>query len=224
MTTTVVSVRGKKPADLLADENFIYVGRAVPRAGWKASEWGNPVKPGMTWEAAMRAVGSPGDAPPPYETLGGAAAVRIFTTWLMTQERLLDRLHELKGKTLGCWCCDWPGEGEPDKPCHAVVLARMADVCEVFSNGKARRQEIARDQRATGDAAEKRAVARRAGAEGETAGRGEGSLPGDDPGMAPGDGEPTALVGREAAPAQEAGPQVGRRLPGNPTQGTFGFG
>ena len=50
---------------------------------------------------------------------GRKGAVQKYRQWLETQPRLRERLHELKGKTLGCWC----------KPlqCHGDVLAELAD-------------------------------------------------------------------------------------------------
>jgi len=120
--TTVVNVRGKSREDLEADPLFVYVGRAVGRSsdGWPASDFGNP----------YRASGR----------LGSIAAVRDFEKDLRTaiREPGAQRVHPcfhamakalptLRGKKLGCWCCSWPGEGEPEKPCHAVVLARLAD-------------------------------------------------------------------------------------------------
>lgn len=102
---TVISVRGRNQAELLADPSFVYVGRAC--AGWPASIWGNPFK--VT------------DATPV------SSAVDLFAEWLGRNEELLARLPELRGKTLGCWCVNWNGHGEPRKACHAVVLARMVN-------------------------------------------------------------------------------------------------
>lgn len=42
-----------------------------------------------------------------------------YEAWLMQQPKLLAQLHELRGKTLGCWCAP--------KPCHGDVLARLAN-------------------------------------------------------------------------------------------------
>lgn len=46
-------------------------------------------------------------------------AVAAYRTWILTQPQLMARLHELKGKTLGCWC----------KPasCHGDVLMELAN-------------------------------------------------------------------------------------------------
>lgn len=45
--------------------------------------------------------------------------IQQFGDWIVEQSHLLEALHEIKGKRLGCWC----------KPhaCHGDVLARLAD-------------------------------------------------------------------------------------------------
>jgi Domain of unknown function (DUF4326) len=40
--------------------------------------------------------------------------VAKYRQWISTQPDLLDRIHTLEGKTLGCWCSP--------KPCHGDVL------------------------------------------------------------------------------------------------------
>ena len=45
--------------------------------------------------------------------------IEKYREWLMTQQDLLDSLHELKGQRLGCWC--------KPKNCHGDILAEMAD-------------------------------------------------------------------------------------------------
>lgn len=47
-------------------------------------------------------------------------AVEKYRAWIQTQPQLLARLHELRGKRLGCWCPE-------SKPCHGHVLAELAD-------------------------------------------------------------------------------------------------
>lgn len=46
-------------------------------------------------------------------------AIAAFEAWIKEKPELLARLHELRGKRLGCYC----------KPlsCHGDVLARLAD-------------------------------------------------------------------------------------------------
>lgn len=45
--------------------------------------------------------------------------INKYEAWIMSQPDLLNSLHELRGKVLGCYC----------KPlaCHGDVLARLAD-------------------------------------------------------------------------------------------------
>jgi hypothetical protein len=52
-------------------------------------------------------------------------AVAKFREWIQTQPQLLARLHELKGKRLGCWCKN-PRAKKPIV-CHGDVLAELAD-------------------------------------------------------------------------------------------------
>jgi hypothetical protein len=90
--TTVVHVNNQFGYD-------VYIGRAVPRAGFQASKWRNPfrVKAGVD----------------------RSAAVDAYRLWFSSQKDLLAALPELRGKVLGCWC----------KPaaCHGDVLAEFAD-------------------------------------------------------------------------------------------------
>jgi hypothetical protein len=57
-----------------------------------------------------------------------AKAVELYR-WRMTEpvikEPLRERLHELRGKNLACWC-PLPALGEPDL-CHADVLLDLAN-------------------------------------------------------------------------------------------------
>ena len=117
--TTVISVRGRTPDELRADPNFVYVGRAC--AGWPASIWGNPFR-----------VASPrwGDPIRPGDEATAGTAVEKFAAYLRANPDLMARLPELRGKVLGCWCVNWDGTGEPKRPCHAVVLARMVNPVE----------------------------------------------------------------------------------------------
>jgi hypothetical protein len=98
MTTRVINVGGRDRALLLADPDFVYVGRRT--RGWPASPWGNPYRPG------------------PDGTLAEVLA-RYEHEHLASRPDLLAMLPELRGKVLGCWC--------HPKPCHADVLARLAD-------------------------------------------------------------------------------------------------
>lgn len=67
----------------------LYIGRP--------SIWGNPFT-----------IGKDGDR----ETV-----IKKYRSWLLTRPDLLAKIHELKGKTLGCWC----------KPaaCHGDILIEL---------------------------------------------------------------------------------------------------
>jgi hypothetical protein len=45
--------------------------------------------------------------------------ISLYREWILTQPELLDALHELKGKRLGCYCAPLA--------CHGDVLAEMAE-------------------------------------------------------------------------------------------------
>jgi hypothetical protein len=123
--TTVISVRGRDRKALLADPDFVYVGRRC--WGWRHSIFANPYK-------------VPRDARTPQ------ACVEMFRFLVLgkagTQaERVVGRairdgLGSLRGKTLGCWCGDWR-PGEPEIACHAVCLAKLADAPPVTGAGAA---------------------------------------------------------------------------------------
>ena len=69
----------------------VYIGRP--------SKWGNPFE-----------IGSDGTRD---------EVIAKYRAWILTQDELINSLHELKGKTLGCWCSP--------KPCHGDVLAELAE-------------------------------------------------------------------------------------------------
>jgi hypothetical protein len=99
--STVVHCK-KQPYD-------VYIGRP--------SKWGNPFTDRKSRHAEFK-VGSVQEAIEKYEE------------WIQTQPDLMASLHELKGKTLGCWCVvRKPFVTADDDPfvCHGQVLARLAD-------------------------------------------------------------------------------------------------
>lgn len=65
----------------------------------RPSAWGNPFKIGV--DGSRREV------------------IRKYEEWIKTQPELMLRITELKGRRLGCYCAPLP--------CHADVLARLAD-------------------------------------------------------------------------------------------------
>ena len=70
----------------------IYIGRP--------SKWGNPFQ-----------IGKDGTR---------EEVIEKFRNWINTQSDLLKDLHELKGKTLGCWC--------KPKSCHGDVLVELIEI------------------------------------------------------------------------------------------------
>lgn len=69
----------------------IYIGRPT--------FWGNPFK-----------IGPDGNR---------EEVVQKYRDWIKTQPGLMERIHELKGKRLACWC-------KPDA-CHGDVLVELAE-------------------------------------------------------------------------------------------------
>jgi hypothetical protein len=77
-----------------ADGLYTYIGRP--------SRWGNPFKLAKDADDAER-----------------MRVLEQYERWLREQTRLMLKLHELRGRVLGCWCAP--------KLCHGDVLARLAD-------------------------------------------------------------------------------------------------
>jgi hypothetical protein len=147
--TKVINVKGRNRAELLADPNFVYVGRRT-RNGWPESPWGNPF-------ATSQFEGS--DFSRQYEAVAWFTCLVIDPGIGSASEALRAKrdfirahFHELGGKTLGCWCCDLVegplcGYG-PGELCHAVILARLADgelLLDWQKPGPARRRRKAKD-------------------------------------------------------------------------------
>lgn len=124
--TTVISVRGLDRDMLLADMDFVYVGRAVFRPQhWKASVWGNPFKVGMKRSTPIRVLGFDVGNYPRMRNLDARLACLFYRAWIVQSPAHAERLTELRGKRLGCWCGNW-SPGESEIKCHAVVLAKLA--------------------------------------------------------------------------------------------------
>jgi hypothetical protein len=91
MKTTVVNKHHKVPYD-------IYIGRG--------SKWGNPFSHMDNTKAE-------------FKVNSREEAIDSFKEWILTQPTLLEKLPELKGKTLCCFC--------KPKSCHGDVLAELAN-------------------------------------------------------------------------------------------------
>ena len=102
MTTRVVHVNDHVPG-------AVYIGRAVPRRGIKASKWANPYKIGKD----------------------GNRADVIAKYWFALMDgdmrHLLAELPELHGKALACWCRHDGEDRTDDNACHADVLCEFLE-------------------------------------------------------------------------------------------------
>lgn len=87
----------------------IYVGRAMPGRGLAGSAFANPYR-----------LGQDGDR---------AEVIVKYRQWIGGQPLLLDRLSELRGRRLACWCSP--------EPCHADVLAELVDADALLDELKA---------------------------------------------------------------------------------------
>lgn len=77
----------------------VYIGRG--------SKWGNPFSHLPNTKAQ-------------YQVKTRKEAIEKYREWIMTQPHLLSSLHELKGKTLGCFC--------KPKPCHGDILVELIEL------------------------------------------------------------------------------------------------
>ena len=82
---------GSRVVHCKRDSYDVYIGRG--------SKWGNPFK-----------IGIDGDR---------EEVIEKYRQWILGEPRLLDSLHELEGKVLGCWCSP--------KPCHGDVLIELTE-------------------------------------------------------------------------------------------------
>lgn len=76
----------------------VYIGRP--------SKWGNPYshKEGTLAE---------------FKVASRKEAIDKYEEYLLQNNELMDSLHEIKGKTLGCWC--------KPKRCHGEILVKYAN-------------------------------------------------------------------------------------------------
>ena len=72
----------------------VYIGR---RGKGQSGKWGNPFRNGTREENIAR-----------------------FEAYLLSNKELMQDLHELKGKRLGCFCSP--------KPCHGDILKKYAEM------------------------------------------------------------------------------------------------
>ena len=76
----------------------VYIGRACNQGGWNLpdSKWANPFK---------------------LSQYSREDSLKMYRQYILNTPKLLNSLHELEGKTLGCWC----------KPlmCHGDILVEL---------------------------------------------------------------------------------------------------
>jgi hypothetical protein len=93
------------------EEYEVYVGRLpLPEGAPPGSDgfWGNPWRAGR--DGTRREV------------------IERYERYVLSQPQMRERLAELRGKTLGCWCAP--------RPCHADVLVRLANERELPPPGR----------------------------------------------------------------------------------------
>jgi hypothetical protein len=102
MTTRVVHVHDNIPG-------AVYIGRAVPRRGIKASKWANPYKIGRDGNRA------------------DVIAKYWFALMYGDKRHLLADLPELRDKDLACWCRHDGEARTGDNECHGDVLVDLLE-------------------------------------------------------------------------------------------------
>lgn len=91
----------------MKEQYDIYIGRGPSPKDGNISKWGNPYSHQLNSVARFK-VNSRNEALDKYRE------------WIQSQPQLMSALHELKGKTLGCWC-------KPYYACHGDILAELVD-------------------------------------------------------------------------------------------------
>ena len=98
-------VRLRRKGGQIVQDCDVYIGRRLCMGGWNLpqSEWANPFT---------------------VKECGGDASVAVakYRMYILEQPDLLEKVHTLRGKTLGCWC-----KNRPDDPCHGDVLVELAE-------------------------------------------------------------------------------------------------
>lgn len=91
--------------NILNDDYDIYIGRGIDPKTKQPSKWGNPFSHKTT--------------PLAQKVASRKDSLIQYRNWITTGEgkALLNDLHELKGKTLGCFC--------KPKSCHGDILIEL---------------------------------------------------------------------------------------------------
>jgi hypothetical protein len=107
--TTVV--RLKKRNGIIIQDCDIYIGRACSMGGWnlEQSKWANPF--------TIREYGSVEKVCDKYRE------------YILKNNDLMNSLHELEGKRLGCWC-----KNKPSDLCHGDILIELINQSKLLNN------------------------------------------------------------------------------------------
>jgi hypothetical protein len=84
----------------------VYIGRENRAVGLLQSKWANPFKEGIDGTRDE--------------------VVEKYYEWVQKQPDLMESLHELKGKTLGCWC-------DANQNCHGKALVKLLTFNKYFT-------------------------------------------------------------------------------------------
>lgn len=92
-------------------DDVVYIGRAVPRVGMKASRWANPYRIGQTWR-----INGHDQMPMDRDTV----VWRYHDHLDRELRRDADFLEPLRGHRIACWCArgEW---------CHGDVIVEWLD-------------------------------------------------------------------------------------------------
>lgn len=95
----------------------IYIGRAPGEKG----KWGNPYSHKDNTTAK-------------YKVNTREEAVKSYEEWITNGDGkyLLNDLHELEGKTLGCWCGNFTIEDSNNLKCHGQILLKLLYMKKLF--------------------------------------------------------------------------------------------
>ncbi len=106
--SSVINLKGRKPQVVHEDRGEVYIGRQLNMGGWRLlkSKWANPYK--ITAEMPREKV------------------LAEYRKYVQNNPVLMSSLHELKGKTLCCWCYPPNLQNPPIVPwCHGDILVDL---------------------------------------------------------------------------------------------------
>lgn len=101
--TTLVKLRRK--GNKIVQGCDVYIGRRCMMGGWNLpqSKWANPFRL-QDYEGNIDLV------------------LKKYKEYILSKPELIQSLHELKGKVLGCWCMK-----KPTDKCHGQILIQLIE-------------------------------------------------------------------------------------------------